>query len=47
MTTPWDALTEWERVELRRSILAMLPLHDQVRAEVKRSRELRGEKMTA
>ena len=42
MTTPWDALTEWERVELRRSILAMLPLHDQVRAEVRRSRELRG-----
>ena len=47
ISTDWDALTEWERVELRRSILAMLPIHDATRAEGVRSRELRGEKVTA
>ena len=41
----WDRLTEWERVELRRAILSMLPVHDAVRAESQRSRELRGEKV--
>lgn len=47
MQTDWNALTEWERVELRLSILAALPLHDQVRAECVKSRQLRGEKVTA
>lgn len=43
----WDELFEYQRARLRAALLQFLITHDQVRVETERSRELRGEKVTA
>lgn len=43
----WWALLDYERAQLRAAFMSLLAQHDEVRAEMERARELRGEKVTA
>ena len=43
----WATLMIWERDKLRAALLRMVTIHTEVVVGAKRSRELRGEKVTA